>query len=193
MKHRCRLASPHSPYRWTLSNPLATFALVVLTVCFSSPALAQRLASLNPAIKTAVDAKPHADEIKAFVKGQVDALKNDKAPEQQQRAREALGKEAGAAGVTPSPSYLDLYATTVNDQLLPLASEKISVRTRLNAAIALQKVAKGTSSAKLAPVATKFAQDPCVGVALWAIKASDSIVQALATAGKPDKLTGAIV
>ena len=54
--------------------------------------------------KTAADAKPYAEEIKGFVTQQVNALKDEKQPNQQQRAREALAKESGSTGVAPFSS-----------------------------------------------------------------------------------------
>src|SRR5688500_16716603 len=157
MNHRYRLAPrrPHRP-RFNLSNLALSLALLACG-SFTTRASAQRLPGLKPEQKTAADARPHAADIKAFVAAQVTAMANDKDVSGQQRARDALVKESGPGGSQPSPSYLDVYATAVNEQLMKLPAEA-SVRTKLNAAVALQRIARNTASAKLAPAATRLVQ-----------------------------------
>jgi hypothetical protein len=192
MNHPHRLQSP-GPSCLTLRRPLA-FALALLvsaSVFAPSTAFGQRGESLPKDLKTATNAKPRQAEIEKFVSGQVARLQKGKATDQK-KARDLLVKESGAAGVTPSPSYLEVYSTVVNKQLKTLSKSQ-DPRTRLNAAIALQRVASKTNNGVLAETAATFAADPCAGVSLWGTKASQNILPSLARAGKNTNLTGAIV
>jgi hypothetical protein len=182
----------HAPLisRRLAAAPLLAFAVFLGWLC-PSPAQAQR-GGLPAEIKTAPDAKARTPEITAFIDMQVKALADDKKPDAQQRARTLLDQESRGGGATPSASYLSVYATVLNDKLLPLADSP-SPRVRLNAAVALQKVAKNANNAALAPAAAKFAKDDSFAVALWATKASQPIMIPLALAGTKSDLPGAIV
>jgi hypothetical protein len=151
---------------------------------------AQRVA-IPSEVRTAASAKPHAATIQAFVAAQVKALADDKNPTAQQRAREALVREASPSGVNPSASFLDIYATSLNGALLPLAKSP-SPRVRLNAAIVTQRVASRAGNTRLTEAATAFAQDESVGVAMWGVRASQALLPLLATAGTSTKLTAAV-
>ncbi len=187
MNHRYCLV-PLNPLPFSI---FAALAFLVLTGTAVSTASAQRGGSIPADLKAAVDARPRADVVKDFIKTQVAALQNEKDPVAQQKARDALVRESSSVGATASPSYLEVYAASLNEQLSPLAGSA-NARTRLLAAIALQRVARNTSNGKLADAAAKFARDPIAGVALWAVKASQSIVPPLAAAGTPHKLTGEV-
>jgi hypothetical protein len=163
-------------------------ALSVLTV---SPALAQR-GGLPSDLKSAPDVRPRSAEITAFVSAQVTQLGNDKDPAAQQRARDLLIREGAPGGVQPSGSFLASYAAALNTALLPVAKSP-NARTRLNAAIVVQRVAKTTSSANLEPVTAAFAQDACAGVALWGMRAAQYILPVEAASGTGGKLSAAIL
>jgi hypothetical protein len=164
---------------------------------YSTSALAQR--ALPADLKGAADVKPRIAEIQKFVATQVAALSNDKDSKAQEKARNALANETSGGG----PAFLDVYAATVNEQLLPLAKSP-SLRTRLLASVTLCRVANavsaspkgGTASAaagRLADAAAAFAQDDSVGISMWGIRSAQPVVQALAQGGQQTKLTAAVV
>jgi hypothetical protein len=194
MNHRYRPA-PSSRLHAPRSIAAAVVVALAVAAC-SSTALAQR--ALPADLKGAADVRPRIAEIQKFVATQVAALSNDKDPKAQEKARNALASETSGGG----PAFLDAYAATVNEQLLPLAKSP-SLRTRLLASITLCRVANavsaspkaGTTSAagQLADAAAAFAQDDSVGISLWGIRSAQPIVLALAQAGQPTKLTAAVV
>lgn len=196
MNQRHRPAPPHSPHRshGQDGSRLARVALAALVFCgaVGAPAAhAQRIIGIPADVRSAASAKPHAATIQKFVAEQVKALADDKNVNAQQRARDALVREASAGGVTPSASFLDIYTTALNKELLPLAKSP-SPRVRLNAAIVVQRVASRAGNARLAEAATAFAEDQSVGVSMWAVRAALPLLTQLAVAGNQTKLTGAV-
>lgn len=170
------------------------FALMTLAPGIVLSVFAQtRVASPTTAMKTAADARPYANDINAFLKAQIAALADEKNPPAQQRARDLIVREGSSAGATPTASYLEVYAGALNDQLTALTAPTVPVRVRLNAAITLARTAKYTNNGKLAPVAAKFVQDPCIAVSLWGVKAAQFILPSMASQGKRDPLASAIV
>ena len=185
--HRLPASGPICPP----SRPVA-FALALLLAAFlGAPAAMAQRGGLPADLKAAANVKPRQGEIEKFVAGHVAQLQKGK-PEEQQRARDALVREVSAAGAAPGANFMDVYSAVINKQLGPLA-KSTNPRTRLNAAIVIQKVALKTTNAALADSASTYAVDPSAGVSLWATRASQSILPPLARAGKPTKLTGAIV
>src|SRR4051812_29415170 len=175
MNHRYRQAPPHPCRRPAILKASAAIALS-LAVSFGAgvtPAYAQRAGTLPMEVKSAPDARIHKQTIETFVQTQVAALQNGQNPAGQQHARDLLASQASS---TASPSYLDIYADSLNRALLPLANPKVPVRTRMLAAVTLYKVAKTSSSGKLADAATAFAQDESVAVSLWGIRASQPVI-----------------
>jgi hypothetical protein len=168
-------------------------AILFIAVIAPASFAQSRSTGLTAAMKTAADAKPFANDISAFLKTQVAALADEKNPAAQQRARDLIVRESSSVGATPTPSFLEIYAGALNDQLMSLTAPTVPVRVRLNAAITLARTAKNTNNGKLAPAATKFVQDPCVAVSLWGVKAAQFILPAAAVNGKRDPLAGAIV
>jgi hypothetical protein len=195
MNHRYRPA-PSSP----LHAPRSIAAAVVFAMAlaaYASNALAQR--ALPADLKGAADVKPRIAEIQKFVATQVAALSNGATPQAQEKARNALANETSGGG----PAFLEAYAATVNEQLLPLAKSP-SLRVRLLASVTLCRVANAvsaspkagaasTAAGKLADAAAAFAQDDSVGISLWGIRSAQPIVLALAQGGQQTKLTAAVV
>lgn len=193
MNHRYRPGSPGTPHMPVRRPTALLFTLFFLLVCsWCSPASAQRAGGGLPAdLKSAADARPRRAEIEKFITAQVAKLQKGKVAERE-AARDLLDRESKLVGAAPSPSYLEVYATVLNKQLVGLAKHEVP-HARLNAAIALQRVAKNANNGALAVAATTFAQDPSAGVVLWAAKAAQFIIPPLATAGKTTKLTAALV
>ena len=196
MNYRYRQAPPLSHSSRTSSHRyrsvLLFVAAAVVGFAVGMPAaLAQssRTATVKTETKTAAALGPAQQaEVTGFVSGQV---KNLTAADvtAQQRARDALARESASAGGA-SPAYQTAYATALNSQLLPLAKSP-NVRTRLNAAIALQKVARnaGAAAAALEPATVEFVKDNSEAVALWGIKASQHVLAAIAAGKSPTKTT----
>jgi hypothetical protein len=193
MNHRYRPA-PSSRIPASRSIASAVVLVAIAMAAHSPSALAQR--ALPADLKGAADVKPRIAEIQKFVTTQVQALANDKDPSAQQKARNALAGETSGGG----PAFLDAYAATVNEQLLPLAKSP-SLRTRLLASITLCRVATAVSATgkapaaagKLADAAGAFAQDESVGISMWGIRSAQPVVLSLAQGGQQTKLTAAVV
>jgi hypothetical protein len=167
-------------------------ALFVLALAAtSSSAFAQR--ALPTDLKTAADVKPRVGQIQAFITAQVTALANEKNPQGQQTARDALARECGGSGAAAaSASFIDAYTSALNDAIKPLAKSP-SVRTRMLAAITLYKVAANTRSGRLGDAISPFVLDESVAVALWGMRAAAPTIAPLANAGTPTKLPAAVV
>jgi hypothetical protein len=183
-----------------LQAPRSIAAAVIFAMAmaaYSTSALAQR--ALPADLKGASDVRPRIAEIQKFVATQVAALSNDKDSKAQEKARNALANETSGGG----PAFLDAYAATVNEQLLPLAKSP-SLRTRLLASVTLCRVANAVSASpkagatsaaagRLADAAAAFTLDDSVGISMWGIRTAQPVVQALAQAGQQTKLTAAVV
>jgi hypothetical protein len=166
MNHRPRNASP----------PLANWtALLLATAAFAAaagPAMAQAPAGIPTSARTAADATPYKLNIDAFVKQQVARLADSKDPAGVKRARELL--EAQVATIA-TPSFLSLYATSLDANVAPLSASK-DLLTRLNAAIVVARVAARAQNPALQSSASKFMNDPSDAVALWGVKAAKSLI-----------------
>ena len=190
MNHRDRQAPPNPPK----SMKRAVVFAVVLSAATGAMSFAQR-AGVPADLKTATDVTPRAGEIAKFITAQLDVLKDVKKDDRsRERARDSLVRESGSSGAVPSASFSAVYASTLDAQLLPLAKSTTPARTRLLAVITLQRVAKSANNDGLANSTAAFAQDESPGVALWAMKAAQSILPTLAATGKTtSKLPAAIV
>lgn len=190
MNHRYRPA-PRPQFQPAVRSIAATALSVVALVAFSSSALAQR--ALPADLKSAADVKPRIAQIQTFITTQVAALANEKNPQGQQTARDALARESSGSGPSaPSASFIDAYTSALSDAIKPLAKSP-SIRTRMLAAITLQKVATSTRSGRLADAVAPFVVDESVAVALWGMRAAAPTIAPLANAGTPTKLPAAVV
>ena len=174
----------HRP-RTAVSPLILLCAAAAMLLAVSLPAAAQ----IPPAARSAADAAAAAQyrpQIDAFVKQQVERLNDTKTTRAIHEARIQL--ESQAPG-NASASYLQVYAASLNANILPLASSK-ELMTRLNAAIVVAHVAERARNAELAPAAAKFMADSQDPVALWGVKAAKFIIPVLLnTNGAQDPLT----
>lgn len=198
MNHRDRPATPARPsmprprHTALRFNTLALALLLLAGGVFDvQPRAFGQRGGLPNDLKTAANAGARQEEIEKFIKGQVTKLQKGTDAERQ-AARNLIGREIGMVGGEPSASYREVYATVLNEQLLTLTKNR-DPHARLNAAIAMERVARGANNGALEGAAAALAQDPCAGVALWATKAAQSILPPLATKGANTKLTGAVV
>ncbi len=162
----------------------------------TTPPAAAGTDNIPEPIKTA----PNPTIITAFINTQVAKLGGED-PEARRAGREKLVTEASSAGSPPaSPDYQRIYATTLNGALTPVLSSP-NVAARLNAAIAVARIAEKTSSAALAPAVTTLLADKSEAVRLWALRAAkfvlpavlqtnaasgNTLINAIVTAGKSD-------
>jgi len=160
----------------------------------AAPAIGTIPANVKSLNTAAALTPPIRDGIQTFISGAVGQLAGTSAS-QQTRARSALINEAMVNGLpNASAAYLDVYATFLNQQLLPLANHE-SPRVRLNAAIVTAEVARIANNIHLAPTAQAFLNDKSDAIVLWAMKAAHGIIPAqLAFPGQFNKgLADAIV
>ncbi len=148
---------------------IACLLLVVFGV--SIPTHAQTLSQ-------AALANPTRAAVLPFVQGQVKQLQTPGA--NWSAARSAL--IGPVASGNPSVQFLDVYADAINDQLLPLASNK-DATIRLNAAIVAARVAAKAENIRLAPITEVLLKDNCEGVVLWGLQTAKFVVPALLAVG----------
>jgi hypothetical protein len=80
-------------------------------------------------------------------------------------------------GQQASPTYLDLYATTLNVAMKPLLGDpQAGLRPKLNAAIVTARVATRMNNPRLAEAATLLMNDQSEAVALWGVKAAKAVI-----------------
>ena len=164
-----------------------------------APAALPAIGTIPPNIKSlktsAEFTADHKAGIQGFMSTAVVNLASDQNPLQQARARNALINETLINGQpSASATYLDVYAQTLNQQLLPLTKHP-SARVRLNAAIVTANVAVIANNIHLAPTALAFLSDQSDAIVLWGMKAARAIIPAeLAFPGQFNAaLTNAIV
>lgn len=154
------------------------YRLYMVGLCSLLLATAAGAQSIPSTIKNAPDASGDRAAIDRVVKSLVGRLAG-RPGDTQKLGRDGLEREAGSAAGT-TPSYRDVYAASVNANLLPLASNKgTPLPTRLNAAIANSGVAAKTGSVEQAPVTLQFINDSSEPVALWGLKAARHVLPAV--------------
>jgi|GEM_PF-3086041 len=159
---------------------LCTSLVLVGCVLSASAAWGQRAyLPLTTISSTNGDAiRPQVD---SFVKDAVTKIESTD-PAAQKAGRDTLTDAANNANA--SDVFLDVLASSLNGQLLAtkLADNK-DLRSRLNAAIAVSRVAAKASAktpnTKLEPIIEKLISDKSQPVNLWGIKASESILPAM--------------
>ena len=171
----------------TYHRLLAAFASCLL-VAGASPADAQS-ASLAP-LKSMSTLAADADKtIAAAVQANLQKL-DAQDPAQQSAARDALVADADGT----SAAYKDRYSAAVAAQYVEQNVAAKEPRARLNAAVALARIAGKTNSAKLQPAVLALI-DPKQpeAVQLWALKAAGAILADSMKADPQRKLLTSIV
>ena len=148
--------------------------LPILLGLMQLPLAAQSTTFISNDIKVKTTLTPADVElVKRFVNDTVAQLKSaDSAA--QASAREKLGNES-AANPQPSPAYLNAYAGATNVALTNISREK-DVRIRLNAAIAVARIAERANNDRLTDVTLELMRDPSEAVALWGVKSAKWII-----------------
>ena len=146
---------------------LTALAVACVVLISASEAAAQ---SVLTTLKTLTTIDSNAERtIQQVVKANVQKL-DSQDPAMQSAAREALASD----GVNGSAAYNDKYATAVAAELAaPAVAQAENARKRLNAAVALARIASTTKSAKLTPAVLAML-DPKQpeAIQLWALKAA---------------------
>lgn len=120
-------------------------------------------------------------QVDAFVKDAVTKIESTD-PAAQKAGRDTLTDAANNANA--SDVFLDVLASSLNGELLATKlSDNKDLRSRLNAAIAVSRVAAKASAktpnTKLEPIAEKLIADKSQPVSLWGIKAAESILPSM--------------
>lgn len=104
--------------------------------------------------------------VQAFINAQVVRLASTQTADQED-ARATLIKEADS---TASAAYQDFYTLTLANSAMKLADSP-DLHCRLNAAIAVGRIADRCQTLRLKPLAMKFTADKSAPVCLWGLKA----------------------
>ena len=120
-------------------------------------------------------------QVDAFVKDAVIKIESTD-PAAQKAGRDTLTDAANNANA--SDVFLDVLASSLNGELLATKlSDNKDLRSRLNAAIAVSRVAAKASAktpnTKLEPITEKLIADKSQPVSLWGIKAAESILPSM--------------
>lgn len=127
---------------------------------------------LPPSVKSAPDASVFRAQIQSFVQGQVAAMIGEDAAAQK-TARDKLISECTAGS---SQSYFDLYAQTVNDELLGNLTQNKPLRVRLNAAVLVEAIANVGKTSKVEPVVIRLVSDPLEPVSMKGMSAAKPVL-----------------
>lgn len=141
------------------------------------------------ALKNATSVAAATPQIAAYIKGQVEKLTSDD-PAAAAAAREALIDAATGA----KPSFLSAFADQLDAAIAPALKHESDL-VRLNAAIAVARVAEPADSAALQDATITLLNDKSPFVVLWGLKAAGGVLPAVLRnpAIKPDPLLNAIV
>lgn len=115
-----------------------------------------------------------------FVQENLIALEG-KDPDAVRQAREALVERTSKPGTADlSVAFGTRFAEAVNTEALALLARSKAIRTQLNVAIIVARIAENTRSAKLEPVILKLLDDAQSEVIkLWGVRAGRSIIPSL--------------
>ncbi len=179
-----------------MSRPQLALCVSLLISSLSSAALlAQSTQNIAPTIKTSNSIiSSDENQIKTFLDAQIKRLSGI-SPAEQSAARDALAQEVWAGASLATPAFLDIYAKLLNERIMPVLDNP-SMRVRLNAAIAIARVAEHSRNFRLRQAVTKLLGDKTGPVVLWGMKAVGKILPAaLASSpqGASDPLLVAIV
>jgi len=130
--------------------------------------------------------------INSFVDAEIANLKKGN-PENERAARKALEDGAISVGGNPSSVFLAAYATALDPKLSQLESSNQPLPVRLNAAIALARVASHMDNGLLRNAAVAFTLDKSEPVALWGVKSARYLEPHLLETGQSKPLDNAII
>jgi hypothetical protein len=125
------------------------------------------------AYKTAPSAAP----ITAWVNGHVAAMSSGASAAAS--SREAIIAEVAPGRVAPGPSFLATFAGALDAAVVPALQNTKSYEARLNAAIAVTRVANAEGGASLANSTIALLNDESPFVVLWGMKASQPVLAAM--------------
>ena len=124
-------------------------------------------ASVPVTVKTATQlSEAQQGTVRAFIDAQLARLGSAKIADQED-ARNALVKEGDN---TASAAYQDFYTLTLANAAVKLADSP-DLHCRLNAAIAVARIAERCQTLRLKSLAMKFTADKSAPVCLWGLKA----------------------
>jgi hypothetical protein len=106
-------------------------------------------------------------------------------PAKQQAGRDAIVNFIAPAPQppVPSPSFLTAYSRNLNRQL-PALAKAPEMRTRLNTAVAVARIAEKIENEELAGTISEFLKDKDEPVAIWAMKAAKFVAPRGASGAK---------
>lgn len=168
-------------------RPVAVLASVLILTAVHSAR--SQIGSNLPFNPTATSVTSQVGAVRDYVRAGVAKLSNTDRQVVAEGRRELL-RGIEQPGVVPSPAFVDLYATTVAQEIASLVDSK-DVFTRLNAAIVIEKAASLDKSLKLADLIGKLVADESEAVALWGVRAAGPVLPAAIDANKP--LAAAVV
>ena len=184
--------------------PRVVHAVGLVCIFAVSSALAQTTAPASPAalrkanllfsIKSADSLKPEEIALINSAVAENFAALLDPSPAVQQSAREAIINDSRAVG-NPSAAFSNAYAQAVVSNITaPAIANAKPIRVRLNAAVALARVAEAIQNPKLEPAVLMFlANNQPYGLRLWGVKAAKGILPELAKANAAQKLLAAVM
>ncbi|MCY2951637.1 MAG: hypothetical protein NTU53_06625 [Planctomycetota bacterium] len=184
--------------------PRVVHAVGLVCIFVVSSALAQMIAPAPPAalrkatlpfpIKSADSLKPEEIALINSAVAENFAALLDPSPAVQQSAREAIINDSRAVG-DPSAAFSNAYAQAVVSNITARAIANAKpIRVRLNAAVALARVAEAIQNPKLEPAVLMFlADNQPYGLRLWGVKAAKGILPELAKANAAQKLLAAVM
>jgi hypothetical protein len=122
---------------------------------------------------TAPDSAPQAVAISGYVKRHVEGLRSsDRAIVSS--SRQAL-LQMLVTNPAPSTSFLEIYSREIASQL-GTAFDSTDVHVRVNAAIALERVARFSLSPRLTPLVIRAMADESPAISVWGLNAAQSIL-----------------
>ncbi len=137
------------------------------TASASAPAVA-----ISPTVRTADNATPFQTQVDQYVRAQVSSIIQDD-PATTAAVRKDMVDQCGPGS---TPSFLEIYAKSVNAAVLAELSKNPPFRVRLNLAYLVESVSHAARTMSLEPVVLKLIGDPNDFVALWGIRAAKPIV-----------------
>lgn len=157
----------------TVPGLLAAVSLSAATAIGQS--VVTTVAGISPNIKNASSAQPFQATIKAFIDQQVNAILGDDTTAQE-TARQSLISQCTSGS---SDSYFDVYATDLNDAVVEALGKKLSLRARLNLAVAIEAVARIAQTDRVEPSVVLFLKDRSWSVAMWGAKAAKPVIEVI--------------
>ncbi len=135
-----------------------------------APGTAANVDAIDNSIRTADNAGNSRAAIEAFLNSQVTKLQSDVTS-----AAAARKRITAQVSGTTSASFRDEYIRLLDERIEPVLRHE-NPFLRLNAAIALEGVARATRNPRLIDLTRQLISDPSPGVSLWGIKSAGALV-----------------